>query len=431
MPKRFSTRKFPVPVSCDMLSILTGSTAGINDRNFNQRNSRLNYRSLVFTIMATMLAAMPHTVTGAESIAAREIWSNGPSTDPEFFPIGVWLQAPSLASRYREAGVNLYVGLWDGPTENQLATLRKSGMQVICAQNSVALRHLDDSAIVGWLQADEPDNAQRQIWGYWNEIPPDEIVDRYRVMRSRDPTRPILLNLGQGVANDEWTGRAADKSDYAHYLQGADIVSFDVYPVAGIDKEDGGKYLWYLARGIERLYRWGKDEKPVWSMIETTGIESGKAPTPQQVESEVWMALIHGARGIVYFAHEWVPEFNDARLLDDREMLTTVTRINRQIHSLAPVLNSDARIAVDIESEEPLIPVSAIGKRHGDDIYLFSIPLRYGKTRAVFKIPGMKGKAIAEVIGENRYIEVVDGVFEDRFGNFEVHRYRMTLEPEA
>src|ERR1044071_3172543 len=32
------------------------------------------------------------------------------------FPIAVWLQSPSNAARYQAAGVNLYVGLWKGPT---------------------------------------------------------------------------------------------------------------------------------------------------------------------------------------------------------------------------------------------------------------------------------------------------------------------------
>ena len=47
-------------------------------------------------------------------------WSNGLPTDPGFFPIGVWLQPPSRAQAYRDAGINLYVGLWKGPTEEQL-----------------------------------------------------------------------------------------------------------------------------------------------------------------------------------------------------------------------------------------------------------------------------------------------------------------------
>ena len=42
-------------------------------------------------------------------------WTNGLSSDPNYFPIAVWVQQPSNAERYKEAGINLYVGLWRGP----------------------------------------------------------------------------------------------------------------------------------------------------------------------------------------------------------------------------------------------------------------------------------------------------------------------------
>ncbi len=36
-------------------------------------------------------------------------WPKGPPSDPGFFPTALWLQAPSNAQRYREAGFNTYV----------------------------------------------------------------------------------------------------------------------------------------------------------------------------------------------------------------------------------------------------------------------------------------------------------------------------------
>jgi len=90
----------------------------------------------------------------------------GPSRDPNFFPIGVWLQSPRRAALYKKAGINLYVGLWNGPTEEQLKELKAAGMPVICAQNEVGLAHKDDSFIIGWMHGDEPDNAQT-FQGFW------------------------------------------------------------------------------------------------------------------------------------------------------------------------------------------------------------------------------------------------------------------------
>ena len=54
-------------------------------------------------------------------------WTRGPSADAHFFPLAVWLQSPSHAEQYRQAGFNLYVGLWNGPTEDQLAALKQAG----------------------------------------------------------------------------------------------------------------------------------------------------------------------------------------------------------------------------------------------------------------------------------------------------------------
>ncbi len=129
-------------------------------------------------------------------------WKKGPPNDPTYFPIAVWLQSPRNARRYRDAGFNLYVGLWKGPTEKQLATLRKAGMPVICSQNAVGLAHRDDPIIVGWMHGDEPDNAQPVVdpktgkKGYGGPVPPPRIVKDYEKLRAADPDRPILLNLG-------------------------------------------------------------------------------------------------------------------------------------------------------------------------------------------------------------------------------------------
>lgn len=362
-------------------------------------------------------------------------WRHGPRPDPRYFPIAVWLQDPKNAPRYQKAGINLYVGLWKGPTEAQLSALKAAGMPVICDQNAVGLAHKDDPIIVGWMHGDEPDNAQpvrdpktgEQTYG--PPVPPPQIVADYERLRAADPTRPILLNLGQGVANDEWIGRgpAGKPEDYLTYVKGCDIVSFDVYPVAGIGKPDGENYLWYVAKGVERLMRWTEGRKIVWNCIECTAIsnETGKA-TPRQVRAEVWMALIHGSTGLIYFVHQFKPTFNEWALLDDPEMLAAVTAINRQIQQLAPVLNSptvkDGAIA---RSSSAQVPIALMVKRHEGATYLFAVGMRNGPTRGTFEVRGLPKEATAEVIGEGRRLAVQEGRFEDDFRPYDVHLYRI------
>ncbi len=365
-------------------------------------------------------------------------WKKGPPEDPSFFPVAVWLQNPDNAEHYKKAGFNLYVGLWKGPTEEQLETLRKAGMMVICEQNEVGLRHKDDPIIVGWMHQDEPDNAQvigKDAKGnpiYGGPVPPKEIVERYKKMKLNDPDRPILLNLGQGVANDTWIGRGvgAHPDDYFTYVKGCDIVSFDVYPVAGLNDEN---LLWYVAKGVMRLFSWVNwnkstdGEKIVWNCIECTRISNlEKKPTPYQVKAEVWMALVHGSQGLIYFVHQFEPKFVEAGLFEDPEMLAEVTQINKQIQELAPILNSPSlKDEVEVRSQNPDVPVHTMVKRYGGATYLFAVAMRNAPTRASFQLRNVPNKAKAEVIGEKREIPLVKGLFEDDFRPYDVHIYRI------
>jgi hypothetical protein len=281
--------------------------------------------ALVFASTAFADVATSQPSPGHASLYAA--WKNGPSSQPDYFPIAVWLQDPRNADRYKQAGINLYVGLWKGPTEQQLAALKAAGMQLVCDQNEVGLKHKDDPTIVGWMHGDEPDNAQALPGGkgYGPPIEPKRIIEDYRKLVAADPTRPVMLNLGQGVAWDGWYGRGVrtrHPEDYTEYVKGCDIASFDIYPVAHDHKEIAGK-LWFVASGVERLRKWASP-RPVWSCIECTRISSAHKATPQQVRAEVWMSLIHGSSGLIYFVHEWKPKFNEHALLDDPEMLKAV-----------------------------------------------------------------------------------------------------------
>lgn len=361
-----------------------------------------------------------------------------PLADPALFPIAVWLQDPNQAGRYKEAGFNLYVGLWNGPTEAQLKDLTAAGMPVICEQNKVALAHKDDPIIAGWMHGDEPDNAQEVVdratgkRGYGPPIPPDRIVAGYRKLKAADPSRPIMLNLGQGVANDEWVGRGTGASldDYPAYVQGSDIVSFDVYPIAGLDRKDAADLLWYVPKGVDRLVKWTGGRQRVWNCIECTHISNPRAKaTPHQVKAEVWMALIHGSHGLIYFVHQFQPRLNEHALLDDPEMLAAVSAINHQIHDLVPVLNSpDVTGVASVRSASAGVPIDILTKQQGKTTYVFAVAMRNAPTRGTFEIKGSSREATAGVLGEKRRIPISKGRFEDDFQPYDVHLYTIAAE---
>jgi hypothetical protein len=325
--------------------------------------------------------------------------------------------------------------LWQGPTERQLDELKKHRMPVICEQNAVGRAHKDDSPIVGWMHGDEPDNAQSlgRGQGYGPPIPPAKIVEDYRRIKMADPSRPVVLNLGQGVAWDGWFGRGVrtnHSEDYPEYILGGDIISFDIYPACHTHRDVAGK-LWYVADGVSRLRKWcdarETGSKTVWNCIECTHIDNPDAKaTPAQVKAEVWMSLVRGSRGLIYFVHQFKPTFIEAGLLADAEMLAAVTAINRQIAELAPVLNSPS-VANDVTVESSVkdVPVEALVKRHDGALYVFAVAMRGGKTATRFKIASREAAAKVEVLGENRSLELKDNEFHDDFEPWAVHLYRL------
>ncbi len=358
-------------------------------------------------------------------------WKHGPPHDDSFFPIAVWLQPPAKAKQYLDAGFNTYVGLWNGPTERQLAALKQAGMKVICAQNGTALKHLDDPTIIGWMHGDEPDNAQSLGQGkdYGPPILPERIIQDYERIRAADPTRPVMLNLGQGVAYDNYIGRGVRRNkpeDYPEYVKGCDIASFDIYPVVH-DKPEVAGNLWFVPLGVERLVKWARPDRIVWNCIECTRIGNPtKKATSHQVRAEVWMSLIHGSRGLIYFVHEWQPRFNESALLSDPEMLAGVTAINHQIRQLARVLNTPTlQDAVTVQSASAGVPIAVMAKKKDGVLYVCAVAMRDRSTTATFNAKGFSAHPVVAVIGEERTRQAPDGVFSDRFGPWDVHLYRI------
>ena len=377
---------------------------------------------------------------GGPSYYAR--WSNGPSTSETFFPLAVWLQAPdnsANATAYRNIGINTHIGLWNGPTEGQLTAVAALPSTTICRQNSVGLASANRAVIKGWMHPDEPDNAQN---GTQDPVPTATILSGYQAMVTADATRPVFLNLGQGVASDAWYGRGNRTNhpeDYAQYAQGADILSFDTYPMNVFPRpltdppwftafnNTVAQNIWYVAEGVDRLREWTQYRKPVWAWIECTNIsgDSRYALTPALVKAEVWMALIHGARGIGYFCHQITP-FREAGLLASSSMTNEIHAINDQIAGLANVLNRQSiSNGVTTVSSNASVPVHTMVKRSGGFTYLFAVGMRPSSTTATFTLRGFTGNAVVEVIGESRQLTSSGGQFQDAFSSHAVHLYRI------
>ena len=375
----------------------------------------------LFFFLSTLVFAIQAIAQGTEN------------NDPAFFPIAVWAQKPVHAQAYKENGINLFINIYDGLNQEKLDQLRRARMRFITKQDAYALTQLDEPLIYAWMNGDEPDNAQRNhVEDKWDPCrDPADVIREYQRIKRHDPSRPVYLNVGIGAAYTNWIGRGVcrGRTDMYMvgnngYLKGCDISSFHIYPVNAPEEDVMGN-LWYVAQGIDNLRKWSNKTKPAWCWIETTRIneKSKRKPTPAEVKAQVWMALIHGARGFGYFCHSFVGKTDDIALLRDEQMLEAVKKINKQVTSLAAILNSpDTKGYATVRPTNPSVPVDIMTKKHGKINYVFAVAMRDGITAATFRVKS--GKTV-EVLGEDRTIEIKKGKFTDNFRGYGVHLYKI------
>ena len=383
-------------------------------------------RAIAAALIALVLAA---TAGPAAAKTCGKDWRQGPAgvffNDPAVFPLGVWLQAPKRAAAYRAAGINLYVGQWKGPTTGQLEALHAAGMPVIAEPTPAARDPAFADTVVGWLLPDEPDNAQRKASGKGIGPPMStgEVMRRYCEAAAIEPARPVHLQLGMGVAWDAWKGRGVRTGhleDYPPYVAASDIVSFDIYPVTSARPGLTGR-IELIGQGVSRLAGWATHGQRVWAMIGVSRIANAAVqPSPEQIRSQIWMALVHGAQGLIYFVHQFKPTFQEDALLGAPEALAAVTAENARIQRLAPVLNAPSLpAAVAVVDRGKAV---ALAKDFGPDRYVFVVSLTPSPQTVGLRLQAASGKAT--VIDEDRALAIKGGRLSDTFAGYGVHLYR-------
>lgn len=396
------------------------------------RQTRRFVAAMVLSACVTTIASTCPPALGSDLPTRTNMrsFTKGLPTDPNFFPIAVWLQQPQNAAAFKAIGINTFVGLSHPPTAAGLAQLESHGIYLVLEQTPEALAQMDSQVIRGWLHIDEPDNAQPDgKGGHGDCLFPKEIIRRYDEMRSRDATRPVYLGFGQGVANPYWIGRGvkcsaiAPAEYYKHASLGADIVAFDIYPVAEVRQAHVMGRLELVGRGVKNLKQWAPPGTPVWADIETTHIYNPtRRPMPNEIYSEVWIAIINGANGINYFVHEWKPSFQEDGVFRYRDSVAEIMRINKQIQKFAPLLNSPT--IQDAANIQAPLEIAHMVKQDGSATYIFAANMenKVAKARVSISHP-VKGRA--SVLGEGRMIELSEGAFEDEFRGYQVHIYQL------
>ncbi len=171
-------------------------------------------------------------------------------------------------------------------------------------------------------------------------VPGSSAVDARAAAESRrriatlDPYHPVI-------------GLLPDDSPCALQRIGADVMVAASRPVTYWP-------LTTLAEQLEAARRDGLGAQPLWAAVQTDGLAwrlgqgmsrsgDGREPTPGELRCMVYLAIIHGARGILYTAYHMPARRGVPALFlprDCPELWTAVTETNEELLALSPSLLS-------------------------------------------------------------------------------------------
>jgi hypothetical protein len=370
-------------------------------------------------------------------------WPNSLPATADFFPIGVWLQDPNRernglinAVNYQRAGINTFIGQWEFPARadsaSRLTTLREHGLYVLAGDEAGASAVKDGklagaNGLTGYLLGDEQDMSTNP-----KHITPDEVTAQAKKIRSIDPSRPIYNNWGKAFSLFPWIGAHDDEAGLRRYCSEVDISSSDYYAATDGYEPSSLHTPVFYGRAVRHVRDLCGPAKPAWGFVETghpfadnagTWPPYSKAGTiePAAVEQGVWSMLAHGANGIVYFVHDFRKDgFAEDGLFDHPETVRTVTRVNAEIRSLAPILNA-RRQPTGLTASG----ADATLRADADGWYVVAAENKGNNGDATFTLPAVAG-ATVEVVGENRRLQAdAAGKFTDRFTGWGHHVYRV------
>jgi hypothetical protein len=297
-------------------------------------------RTGALTLLCLLLLAVATTAEAATTRGRAILVENRP-----FFPIMQWSQCPNDFGSSLLLGIDVFMGVCEESSAADAAvTLGPYGYLI----PSIELRgSIDDARLLGWHQPDEPENNGLTSGAL---TAPD---------RAHGPTFLTLTS--------EFMRRARGPGAYRGYVARADVVGFDLYPIAAhckthislADVYRGQRDLLALAPG-----------KPTYQWIETGPIDgrcTARGPvTPEEVRAEVWLAIAGGATGIGYFTHTWT-RGSWFRFDVDFPIRAAIEQTNREIRALAPVLLA-RQVAANARA-----PVYAGARRIGDTVYVIAV----------------------------------------------------------
>jgi hypothetical protein len=229
----------------------------------------------------------------------------------------------------------------------------------------------------------------------------DALLAGYELIRRMDPARPMWLNH---APRNTIAG-------LAYFNRAADIVGCDIYPVPEVPQNGhsdlANRRMSCVGDYTDRM-KAAAPGKPVWMVLQGFGWhdlretsnrppETGRRPTYDETRFMAYDAIVHGAKGILYWGTHRVEK--PSSFWTD---LTRVVRELSQIHSVlaAPAEALSADVVIDPTLHSADKNIALLTKRVGTNVCLivvneFQAPLQF----TISRLPLPDGTVFREITG--------------------------------
>jgi hypothetical protein len=332
----------------------------------------------------------------------------------KMIPLGFYYSPPAI-NNFKASGYNLIVS----QNENHLNDFDKNRIysfgcsrqyiESVCAGTPPnQLKPILDKtqkqfqgnypSVVGWYVADEPELTVKDTAAYRTAV---------RKLLELSPQCPLLVchNTSYGLSLD------ADL---------VDIISVD--PYLGFERDSKVPLKPYdrIAVEVDAARKSVKNGKPVWAVLEcyAAGYYGGnlsrsRYPTIQEIRSMTYLAIIHGAKGVIYW---------DSSVLNARQLWPAMKLFGHEFQYLAPFI-----MVPDLSGAQMSGEIHYLCKKLNDKICIIAMNPRGETVRAAIPV---ESSGLYHVLSENRTMSAAAGQIVDSFEPYSTHIYCSFPTPE-
>jgi len=245
-----------------------------------------------------------------------------------------------------------------------------------------------------------------------DERPADQVPLVFRQYQQLAAAAPGSVTYG--VLGDGWESQAPLWRD------ALDVMGLDPYPIT---KPAGQNDLAMVGEWTRLGQDAVKHSRPVWMVLQYFPLTAaGGWPTESELRAMSWMAIIEGARGLLYwsFGEKGLAWVKDAKEKEKR--WAELVRVTKEIKALEPVLLAPDAPVVARESSGGT--VRTLGKAMPDARYLFAYNTRNTSTRVTWTLATPTAE-VTELGGGPPGTVLEGATLTADFGPYEIRRLRL------